>query len=153
AMTTDQRQDHRSLLARNAAPPRLDFPSSETPLFGRDAELVRLQQLLEEAIRGHGHTVTVAGEAGIGKTRLLSALAVEALQRGCRVLVGRCHASDSILPFGPWVDACRRGGIGVDKEILGALSPPWRAGANPVLTAADAGGRPSPRASRPHLLA
>ena len=126
-LTAEQPRDDRARAARKAASARLDFHPSETPLFGRDAELVRLRQLLEETLRGHGSLAAVRGEAGIGKTRLLSALAAEALERGCRVLIGRCHASDSILPFGPWVDACRGGELTVDEEILSALRPPWRA--------------------------
>jgi Mrp family chromosome partitioning ATPase len=58
------------------------------------------------------HIATVVGEAGIGKTRLVSALAADALTHGCQVLMGRRHESDSILPFAPWVDACRGGGLG-----------------------------------------
>jgi KaiC/GvpD/RAD55 family RecA-like ATPase len=69
-------------------------------------ELGRLQGLLDEAIHGRGHIVIVTGEAGVGKTRLLGALAAEAVNRDCRVLIGRGHESDAILPFGPWVDAC-----------------------------------------------
>ena len=94
-----------------AAPAPPDLPTAETPLFGRQAELGRLRQLLDEAMRGHGHVATVVGEAGIGKTRLVSTLAADALARDCRVLIGRCHESDSILPFGPWVDACRTGAV------------------------------------------
>jgi hypothetical protein len=54
-------------------------------------------------------------------------LAADALAQGCRVLIGRCQESDSILPFGPWVDACRSGQLGDDEEILAALHPARRA--------------------------
>ncbi len=127
-----------------AASARLDFPPAETPLFGRGAELGRLRQLLDETMRGHGHLAAVMGEAGIGKTRLLGALAAEALGRGCRVLMGRCYESDSILPFGLWVDACRRSGLSVDEEILGALPPSWRAEVSRLLPEATAAGLPPP---------
>jgi len=71
--------------------------------------------------------VSVSGEAGIGKPRLVDALAAEVVSRGCRILIGRCHESDSILPFGPWVDALRSGGVIADEGILGALHPIRRA--------------------------
>jgi DNA-binding SARP family transcriptional activator len=121
------RGDDRSRPARLAARARVELPAGDTPLFGREVELGRLRELLEEAIRGHGQVATVLGEAGIGKTRLLAAVAADALQRGCRVFIGRCYESDSILPFGPWVDACRRGEISGDEELLGSLQPTWRA--------------------------
>ena len=100
------------------------------------------EQLLDEAIRGHGHVATVVGEAGIGKTRLVSTLAADALSRGCRVLIGRCHESDSILPFGPWVDACRSGEVSADEEILGALHPTRRAELTRLLPEAGMAGLP-----------
>jgi hypothetical protein len=102
------------------SPRRRDAPSRTA------VEMERLRQLLDEAIRGQGHSGIVVGEAGIGKTRLVSTLAADALAQGCRVLIGHCHESDSILPFGPWVEACRTGGVSTDEEILNALHPRWR---------------------------
>jgi DNA-binding SARP family transcriptional activator len=107
------------------APP--DLPSIDTPLFGREPELGRLRGLLEEACRGHGHVVTLLGEAGIGKSRLAGALATEAIVRGSQVAIGRCHESDSVLSFGPWVDALRSSQLSADGESLAALHPQRRA--------------------------
>jgi predicted ATPase len=41
-------------------------------LVGRDAEVARLQAAIERAAAGQPATVLVAGEARIGKTRLVS---------------------------------------------------------------------------------
>jgi len=125
-----------------AAPAPSDLPAAETPLFGRQAELGRLRESLDGALRGRGRVVTVMGEAGIGKTRLVSALVTDALARECQVLVGHCHESDSILPFGPWVDACRRGMVSTDEEILGALHPTRRAELARLLPEAGRAGLP-----------
>ena len=121
-----------------------DLPAAETPLFGRQAELVRLRELLDQAVAGHGRIATVVGEAGIGKTRLINTLAADALSQGCRVLIGRCHESDSILAFGPWVDACRTGEVSADEEILGALHPARRAELTRLLPEAGTAGLPPP---------
>ena len=135
----------RSQPERGGGPPSLELPVVETPLFGRQADLARLRQCLVDVTRGRAHVATVLGEAGIGKTRLVSTLAAEALAQGCRVLMGRCHESDVILPFAPWVDACRGGRLGADEEVLAALHPARRAELARLLPEA---GRPGlPRAS------
>ncbi|TML84564.1 MAG: hypothetical protein E6G08_16955 [Actinobacteria bacterium] len=69
---------HDEALAVPAAPPFLE----------REAFLEPLREALGEASRGHGQLVFVAGEAGVGKTALVRALAAEAA--GARVLEGRC---------------------------------------------------------------
>src|SRR5262249_41893720 len=104
-----------------------DLPVPETPLFGRQVELAQLRAALDDAVHGRGRVATVVGEAGIGKTRLVGALAADAVSLGCRVAIGRCHGRDSILPFRPLVDACRSGVLTADDSIVGALSPASRA--------------------------
>ena len=142
AQAAEARGGRPSRLARNVGPAPPELPPAETPLFGRQAELGRLRALLDAAVHGNGHVATVVGEAGIGKTRLVSTLATDALSRGCRVLFGRCHESDSILPFGPWVDACRGAEISADEEILGALHPTRRAELTRLLPEASIAGLP-----------
>jgi len=56
-------------------------------LFGRTAEQTVLRAGLDAARAGRGRLVFVAGEAGIGKTALVTALARDAEQEGARVLV------------------------------------------------------------------
>jgi DNA-binding SARP family transcriptional activator len=123
----DARAGQRARPARAVSAPAPDLPAADTPLFGREVEIDRLRQALAGARGGHGHVACVIGEAGVGKTRLVSTLAAEALALGCRVLIGHGHESDAILPFGPWVDACRSGQVSDDEELLGALHPRWRA--------------------------
>src|SRR5437762_1985016 len=99
----------------------------EAPLVGRDHELARLRGALDEASRGHGHVVAIVGEAGIGKSSVLMALAAEAEARGARLLLGRAYETEQVLTFGPWIDALRSGHVVADVEVLDGLTPLWRA--------------------------
>ncbi len=73
-------------------------------LVGRDAPLGELVDALERATAGHGRSVLVAGEAGIGKTALLRRFADEARARGARVALGECIEIEAKRPLGPFVD-------------------------------------------------
>ena len=70
-----------------------------SPFVGRTEELSKLQQCLNDAVAGKCHFVTVAGEAGIGKTRMLDELENLAVARDIRVLHGRCLERDGSFPY------------------------------------------------------
>ncbi len=72
---------------------------------GREPELERLGELLDELERGAGSCLVVEGEPGIGKTQLLSELRRRAEERGLLVLAGSAAEFERDLPFGVWVDA------------------------------------------------
>jgi predicted ATPase len=83
-----------------------EFQSST--FIGRAVELRRLEALLERAGQGSPQVVLVAGDAGVGKTRLLLALADRARQRGTRVLMGASvELGDIGFAYLPVVDALR----------------------------------------------
>src|SRR5829696_3858673 len=74
--------------------------------IGRAAELGRLKGALDRAEHGRPQLVLVAGDAGVGKTRLLAEFADQAQQRGARVLTGGCvELGDIGLAYLPVVDA------------------------------------------------
>jgi tetratricopeptide (TPR) repeat protein len=78
------------------------------PFVGRVEELGRLERALLAAAAGSGATVLVAGEAGIGKTRLTAELATRARAAGFEILLGRClDLVGSELPYQPFVEALR----------------------------------------------
>ncbi|RBY80752.1 helix-turn-helix transcriptional regulator [Blastococcus sp. TF02A-26] len=80
----------------------------DRPLVGRDVELARLLAAVDRAAGGHGAGVLLAGDAGVGKTRLLDELCARASQRGLRVLTGHCvDLGDVGLPYLPFVDLLR----------------------------------------------
>jgi class 3 adenylate cyclase/tetratricopeptide (TPR) repeat protein len=76
---------------------------------GRDQELVTLHGCLEKAIRGEGQFVTVVGEAGVGKTRLLYEFRHGLDREKITVLEGRCQSYGTDTPYLPFLDAMRRG--------------------------------------------
>jgi adenylate cyclase len=103
----------------------------EMPLLGRSAELAWLRGHFEGAAAGHGRTVRIQGEAGIGKSRLAIALLAEA--GAVRVLTVRCLAFQSATPYAPWGDILR------DLcAITGADDQPTRA--RKLTTALEAAG-------------
>jgi DNA-binding CsgD family transcriptional regulator len=78
-----------------------------TPFVGRDAELAALTADLDAALAGRGAVVLLAGEPGIGKTRLAEELAAQASARGALVLWGRCWEGEGAPAFWPWVQVVR----------------------------------------------
>ena len=85
----------------------MEAPASEV-FVGRERELGQLGRALDAARAGGGTTVLVAGEAGIGKTRLASELAARARDAGFEVLLGRSiDLVGTELPYLPFVEALR----------------------------------------------
>ena len=70
-------------------------------MIGRERELRMLRATLDEAIRGNPRAVVLAGEAGIGKTRLLTEFAAES-EAQARILVGNCvDLGSGAVPYAP----------------------------------------------------
>ena len=76
-------------------------------LVGRDGELRRLLDLLDDAAEGRPRHALISGDAGVGKTRLVSELAARATGRGFTVLSGRCAELGDSIPYLPLADALR----------------------------------------------
>jgi hypothetical protein len=95
--------------------------ATATTFVGRAGELERLLALLDRAERGRPGVGLVAGDAGVGKTRLLDELAGRAEGRGARVLQGGCmEVGDVGLPYVPFVDAFRGLGSRAGEAELAA---------------------------------
>ncbi len=81
---------------------------SSPELIGRADDLEVLLAALERSEETGFGAVRIGGEAGIGKTRLLSELERVARERGARVLTGECvELAEGELPFAPLVAALR----------------------------------------------
>jgi eukaryotic-like serine/threonine-protein kinase len=77
------------------------------PFVGRVGELAELAADLDAVVAGRGGVVLLAGEPGIGKTRLAEELAARAAARGALVLWGRCWEGEGAPAFWPWVQVVR----------------------------------------------
>ena len=115
-------------------------PGREAPLVGRDTERARLMAAWEA---GSSAFLTVEGEAGVGKTRLVADFRAEVRRRGgARVATGRA-LEDVRLPLAPFAEMVR-GEAGVGTEtVLRALADGM----------ADAVPAPLARENLAHLIA
>jgi DNA-binding NarL/FixJ family response regulator len=94
--------------------------SGETPLVGRVDELARLTEAVEEAQRGEGSLFLLAGEAGVGKSRLAQEAAASA-----EIVLYGAASNGSTVAYGPIV-AALRSRLRSDPEALadcGSLLP------------------------------
>src|SRR5262245_42210093 len=102
-------------VAAAQAPPGPAAPAGLPGLVGRNREFALLRESWSTAAAGYGAIVAVGGEPGIGKTRLLQAIAALAQTRpgstpsgpsrqtgAATVLWGRCYEGDWTPPYGPW---------------------------------------------------
>jgi DNA-binding SARP family transcriptional activator len=74
---------------------------------GREAELGQLRAALTDARTGQTRLVLIAGEPGIGKSRLANELTDEARAEGVEVLWGRAWEEDGAPTYWPWVQVAR----------------------------------------------
>ncbi|MQS08745.1 ATP-binding protein [Streptomyces alkaliphilus] len=75
--------------------------------LGRDHPLALLRSRLRHALDSHGGLVLITGEAGIGKTTLVTEAVAEARRQGAPVLAGACWESDNAPGHWPWVQVLR----------------------------------------------
>jgi tetratricopeptide (TPR) repeat protein len=137
------------LLTGIALPERLrELPA--TGYVGRLAERARLAELWGQACEGSLRLALISGEAGVGKTRLSTHLALEAHGQGATVLYGRCD-EDLGVPYQPWAQALRHFVQNGPQAVLRAHVE--RQGGDLARLVPDLGGRvpdlPSPRQSDP----
>ena len=99
-----------SLQLAAADPPEAAGPGVKTTrsaFVGRERELAELAGGLDDAFARRGRLFLLAGEPGIGKSRLADELIAHAHARGARVLVGRCWEAGGAPAYWPWVQSLR----------------------------------------------
>ena len=116
--------------------------------IGRSRELAELEAALADASAGRPSLAFIAGESGVGKTRLLKELERGALAADARVVSGDCVSlGEDELPYAPIVAALRS--LTRDGDpVLDELGPATRAGLAsllPELAPATGAARHGPR--------
>lgn len=126
---------------------------SSLVFVGRDAEFERLTDAFERAASGRPSLVLVAGEAGVGKSRLLREFAARSVASGAVSLVGAClDLGEGGFPFAPFTEALRGWARDLDPAATAAivgpaggplalLVPELRPTGGPAEDAVDSGGR------------
>ncbi len=127
-------------MGRRCLPSRgaCDNPVVRCPVVvGRDGELAALAEVFGQAASGPGACVVVTGEAGVGKTRLVTEAAGQARERGQAVLAGRSTPTDRVSPLRPLGEALLEGlrdrrppddpVLAPYLPALGTLVPHWAA--------------------------
>jgi DNA-binding NtrC family response regulator/tetratricopeptide (TPR) repeat protein len=96
-----------------------DFEHGLTAFVGRDAELGLLRERLDQARAGHGQLVSIVGEPGIGKSRLLREFR-RRVREGATWMEGHALSVGHTIPFHPLIDLVRRA-FGIDEADPPAL--------------------------------
>jgi len=91
---------------------------------GRQREMSELRAALDNAMSGHGRLVMLAGEPGIGKTRIAQELADQARALGAQVLWGWCYEREGAPPYWPWVQPIRSYVVDTVPDRLRAVMGP-----------------------------
>jgi len=92
-----------------------------TYFTGRRQELATLHSCLDQVVTGNGQFVTVVGEAGLGKSRLVFEFRHSIDRDQVTVLQGGCHSYGSNVPFLPFLNALKREFQLVEDDTPSAL--------------------------------
>src|SRR5712691_227533 len=79
-----------------------------TLLVGRERELELLRQCFDLARSGRGQVVSIIGDAGLGKSRLLYECRQALAHDDCTWLDGRCHPYGAALAYGPMTELLKQ---------------------------------------------
>lgn len=98
--------------------------AAELPLVGRGAEWRALRDVWQRALGGQSQLAVIAGEAGVGKSRLGEELRDWAARQGFVTAASRCYAAAGSLAYAPVVELLRSPAI---APGLRRLDDPWLA--------------------------
>lgn len=85
----------------------VDRPIISPVLIGRMREVEVLETVLHTVEQGTGQVVLLAGEAGVGKSRLVAEIRRRAALDHWTIFAGQCFERDALFPYAPVIDALR----------------------------------------------
>jgi len=106
--------------------------TGEAPLIGRGAEIDRIIAAFDQAMAGDGRVVLLTGDAGLGKSRIISEVARRAGEEGALRIQIHCSTQMQEAPFGPFIQQMQRanrlgaethGPTGIAAADLRGLAP------------------------------
>lgn len=94
--------------------------SNALPFVGRDDLIHELSSISEDVEAGHGVTVLIQGEGGIGKSRLVIEFASQLITNSqpWLILKGACSPFDDLLSHGPFIEALQNGDADDLNDLL-----------------------------------
>jgi DNA-binding SARP family transcriptional activator len=107
-------------------------------IIGRSRELGLLQDVWRAAAAGSRGLVLVRGGAGVGKTRLVTEVAEQAVQHGAVVATSQCFGTSGRLALAPVADWLRNPAV---QSAVATLDPAWRAEVGRLVPAEGQEGR------------
>ena len=113
------------------------------PFVGRGEELLRLRQMWARAMRGLGGVAVVSGEAGIGKSRLITEFGATVVAQGGTIVAGAATFPEA-MPYQAVIEALRSA---LPSLARLPLDPTWLAAAADVLPDLRDGDAALPRLS------
>ncbi|HHH42221.1 MAG TPA: adenylate/guanylate cyclase domain-containing protein, partial [Chloroflexi bacterium] len=97
----------RTYWVRRGVVGRVEWATFRGGFFGRREEMAKAQALVEAALNGQGAVLDIAGDPGVGKTRLVAELSLYAGRRGMTTLRGAAVSYGRSLPYLPWTPILR----------------------------------------------
>lgn len=96
-----------------------------TTLVGREGDMQHIRAAIEAAADGDGRVIMLAGEPGVGKTRLAQEATLDARNRGFMVVTGTCYEPEQGTPFYPFLEALSQAYDAAPPSIQSAVRRQW----------------------------
>lgn len=122
--TATTRAAHK-VIDERAKPNAPGLASTLGPLIAREQEMQRLSAMLQQASHGGGPWVALAGEPGIGKTRLALEVVASAQSHGMRVALGHCYREQQSAAYTPWMEILEQVARAIPVALREALPARW----------------------------